>query len=218
MPNIDSADHERSDEGKSQEACELPNELCGFHGRARASNIVLHGYSKVKLGRRRRYRCKASGKTFVAITGTQYTRPQRPMRSFDCVAMMKGRGREQVGDCALRRDPTGHRCTLARTRSFNANESRGIELVELPFDELATFPQSRRQQTWALAGIEVWSRFRLSSLVVPRTFRNTRRFVRSVANSSRKPDFPLITTDGFKFYTPTIHKVLGRLCVGPSHQ
>ena len=57
-----------------------------------AGNVVLHGYSKVKGGRRRRYRCTACGKTFGATTGTPYKRLQHSMRRFDRVASLSVEG------------------------------------------------------------------------------------------------------------------------------
>lgn len=46
-----------------------PNDQCEQHGRLNAGNVVLHGFSTVKGGRRRRYRCTASCKAFGARTG-----------------------------------------------------------------------------------------------------------------------------------------------------
>ena len=40
-------------------------------GKAGKGNIVLHGFLRLKRGRRRRYRCKACGRTFVSSLGTQ---------------------------------------------------------------------------------------------------------------------------------------------------
>ena len=61
-----------------------PNGECEQHGRHDLGNVVLHGYSKVKGGRRRR--CKSCGKTFGATTGTPYKRLQHSMARFDRVA------------------------------------------------------------------------------------------------------------------------------------
>jgi len=195
-----------------------PNDECDRRGRHDAVNVVLHGYSKVKGGRRRRYRCTACGKTFGATTGTPYKRLQHSMRSFDRVAALSVEG---VNKSAIARLEGLSWNTVARwlelaatlARRFNAKHLRGHELVELQLDELSTFLQSRKQQTWVFASIDVWSRLWPATLVGSRTYRNTRRFVRSVANTSSGGGTPLITTDGFKFYAPTIRRVFGVGCV-----
>jgi IS1 family transposase len=101
--------------------------------------------------------------------------------------------------------------TLARR--FNAKHLRDHDLVELQLDEMNTFLQSRKQQAWVFASIDVWSRLWPVTLVGSRTSRNTKRLVRSVADISRSGGCPLITTDGFKFYAPTIRHVFGIGCV-----
>ena len=69
-----------------------PNTACTIHGRRDAGNIALHGYSKVKWGRRRRYRCTACAKNFGATTGTAYKRLQHPKHKFDRVAALSVEG------------------------------------------------------------------------------------------------------------------------------
>ncbi len=78
----------------SRMAC--PNEQCTRHGQCDHGNIVLHGYSRVKWGRRRRYRCTACGKTFGATTSTPYKRLQHPMRMFDRVAALSVEGASKL--------------------------------------------------------------------------------------------------------------------------
>ncbi len=53
-----------------------PNESCRLQGTHLQSDVVPHGYSKVKWGRRRRYRCKVCGKTF-GVMGTPNKRLQQ---------------------------------------------------------------------------------------------------------------------------------------------
>ena len=48
---------------RSKSGALCPNEQCEFHRRRDEDSIVLHGFSKVKWGRRRRYRCTACGRT-----------------------------------------------------------------------------------------------------------------------------------------------------------
>ena len=68
------------------------NEQCSKHGKPDQGNIVLHGFSKLKRGRRRRYRCRVCGKTFGATSGTPYKRLQYPLRAFDRVAALSVEG------------------------------------------------------------------------------------------------------------------------------
>jgi len=77
---------------KSNRAISCPNEHCG------GGNIALHGYSKVKWGRRRRYSCTACGKAFGASTGTPYKGLQHPMRKFDRVASLTVEGVSKSSD------------------------------------------------------------------------------------------------------------------------
>ncbi|MFT7669848.1 MAG: transposase-like protein, partial [Planctomycetota bacterium] len=69
-----------------------PSEACEVYGKSDSGNIALHGFSKVKRGRRRRYRCTACGKTFGATSGTAYERLQHSMRKFDRVATLSVEG------------------------------------------------------------------------------------------------------------------------------
>ena len=195
-----------------------PNGECEQHGRHDSGTVVLHGFSKVKGGRRRRYRCTACDKTFGIRTGTPYQRLQHAMTRFDRVAALSVEG---VNKSAIARLEGLSWNTVARwlelaaaiARRFNTKHLRGHELVELQLDELNTFLQSRKQQTWVFAGIDVWSRLWPATLVGPRTYRNTRRFVRAIADARSGGGTPLITTDGFKFYAPTIRHVFGLGCV-----
>ncbi len=195
-----------------------PNEHCEKHGKRDHGNIVLHGYSRLKWGRRRRYRCKECGKTFGATTGTPYKRLQRPMRAFDRVASLSVEG---VNKSAIARIEGLSWNTVARWQAlaakaagrFNKARTRGHLLRELQFDELCTFLQSKKRQTWVFTAIEVWSRLWSATSVGARTFCNTLRFVRSVAEVASRKKFPLITTDGFKFYAPAIRRVFGPACV-----
>ena len=201
--------------GRPRVGC--PNDECNWRGRHDAGNVVLHGYSKVKGGWRRRYRCRGCGKTFGATTGTPYKWLQHSMRRFDRVAALSVEG---VNKPAIARLEGLSWNTVARwleraatlARRINARHLRGHELVELQLDEMNTFLQSRNRQTWVLASIDVWSRLWPATLVGSRTYRNTRLFVRSIADARSGGGTPLITTDGFKFYAPTIRHVFGIGC------
>ena len=82
-----------------------PNGECKQCGRHDTGNVVLHGYSKVKGGRRRRYRCTACGKTFGARTGTAYERLQHSMRRFDRVVALSVEGVNKSAIARLEASP-----------------------------------------------------------------------------------------------------------------
>ena len=65
-----------------------PNAACALRDRLGRGNVILHGYSKTRWGRRRRYRCKECGRTFSSTTGTVYGRLQHSARRFDRVAAL----------------------------------------------------------------------------------------------------------------------------------
>ncbi len=69
-----------------------PNRECEHHGKLGRGNIVRHGYSKLKRGRRRRYRCTGCGRTFGSTTGTPYKRLQHSMSAFDRVVALSVEG------------------------------------------------------------------------------------------------------------------------------
>ena len=195
-----------------------PNARCADHGEPKLGKIVLHGFSKVKWGKRRRYRCTLCNSTFGATTGTPYKRLHHPMRKFDRVATLSVEG---VGKSAIARIERLSWNTVARWLElaaafacrFNNARTCGYVIRELQLDELSTFLQSRKRKTWVFAGIEVWSRLWPATLVGSRSSRNTRRFVRSFTVAGNRWDYPLITTDGFKFYAPSIRRVFGVSCV-----
>jgi transposase-like protein len=74
-----------------------PSEGCDGKGASGRGHVVLHGYSRVKWGRRRRYRCTACGRTFGSTTGTPYKGLQHPKAKFDRVAAMSVEGISKSG-------------------------------------------------------------------------------------------------------------------------
>jgi hypothetical protein len=195
-----------------------PNAVCRVHGKLGQGKIVLHGYSRVKWGRRRRYRCTACGGTFGATTGTPYKRLQRPKVQFDRVAALSVEG---VSKAAIARLEGLCWNTVSRwlelaaavARKFNDANLRGFDLEELQLDELNTFLGNRNQKTWVNAGIEVSSRLWPATLVGSRTWRNTKSFIRNIADSNEWGPYPLITSDGMKFYANAIQLTFGVACV-----
>ncbi|MFT7521212.1 MAG: transposase-like protein, partial [Kiritimatiellia bacterium] len=178
-----------------------PNEACAALGRRGAGKVASHGYSTVKWGRRRRFRCTACGKTFGATSCTAYKRLQHPKRKFDRVAALSVEG---VSKAAIARIEGLCWNTVSRwlelaaayARQFNDANLRGYTLEELQLDELNTFLGNRNEKTWVFAGIEVSSRLWPATLVGARTWNNTKSFIRSITDSSEWSPFPLITSDG----------------------
>ena len=75
---------------KLRQSC--PNQACKRHGTIDGDNVVRHSYLKVRCGRRRRYRCKACGKTFSRNTNTPYHRLRASRNLFDRVAHLSVEG------------------------------------------------------------------------------------------------------------------------------
>ncbi|MFT7670528.1 MAG: transposase-like protein [Planctomycetota bacterium] len=200
----------------SRMAC--PSEACEVYGKSDSGSIALHGFSKVKRRRRRRYRCTACGKTFGATSGTAYERLQHSMRKFDRVATLSVEG---VSKAAIARIEGLCWNTVSRwlelaaayARQFNDANLRGYTLEELQLDELNTFLGNRNEKTWVFPGIEVSSRLWPATLVGARTWNNTKSFIRTIADSSEWAPFPLITSDGMKFYGNAIQLTFGVGCV-----
>ena len=74
----------------TKRAC--PNAQCAMWDKAGKGNVVLHGFLKLRRGRRRRYRCKACGRTFVSSLGTPYHRLKCTRAQFDKVAALSVEG------------------------------------------------------------------------------------------------------------------------------
>jgi IS1 family transposase len=84
---------------------------------------------------------------------------------------------------------------------------KGIILSELQADEIRTIIHDKEQSIWIFAAIEVSARLWLSTVVGRRSYRNTVKLFRDISHHSNLEQFPLITTDGFEFYTKAIRRV-----------
>jgi len=56
--------------GKAVKGRACPNAQCAMWGEVGKGNIRLHGFLKLKRGRRRRYWCETCDRTFVSSVGT----------------------------------------------------------------------------------------------------------------------------------------------------
>ena len=90
----------------------------------------------------------------------------------------------------------------------NKNLLHGYELVELQADEICTFIDSRKKQTWIHTVLEVWSRLWIGSIVGRRNYRNVKKVIsEAVLNGSFTHRF-LFTTDGFEPYGWAVDSIL----------
>ena len=127
-----------------------PNRNCPHFRQPGQGNIIRHSFYKTRQGRRRRYRCKACGRTFSSTWGTAYYRLQRSRAFFDSVATMSVNG---VGKSAIARISGLSRSTVCRwlevafryARHFNSKALDGYELTELQADEIRTFVGSKQK-------------------------------------------------------------------------
>jgi len=150
--------------------------------------------------------------------GTAYYRLQYPRKTFDEVAALRTEG---VSISTIARVKRLSWNTVARwieraaahAREFNDRKTRGYEIQELQADEVRTFVQGKAHPIWIMATIEVSSRLWLSCVVGRRSYRNTRQLIRETVRKGWYGHVPLISTDGFQYYTPVIWRVFGFTCV-----
>jgi transposase-like protein len=193
-------------------------------GNATAGRIVRHGFYRTKWGRRRRYRCRACGKTFCTTTETPYHRLQHRRATFDEVAALSVEGLNKSAIARVKRIAwnTVDRWLTRAAESchrFNDRKITGLAVEELQADEIRTIVGSKERSTWVFATIDVWSRFWPSTVVGRRSYRNTLTLFRDVAKRMNLPCFPLIVTDGFEFYERVVRaRLWASVPLRPSHQ
>ncbi len=195
-----------------------PNVECDLTGERNAGNIVRHSFYPRRDGRRRRYRCKACGKTFSANTDTIYQGLHCSRDEFDRVAQLSVEG---VNKSAISRVSGRAWSTVARwlalaseaARQINDRMIQGFELKELQADELRTFCGSKKNVTWVFTSLEVWSRLWVATVIGRRSYANTYKLLSETARRGRIVTLVLITTDGFKYYAIVIRRVFGHACV-----
>ena len=197
------------------------NPACTFHGRVGSGNIVRHGFTRTRSGKRRRYRCVRCAKTFSSTKGTPYYRLQHRRATFDAVVALRVEG---VSISAVARIEGLAWNTVARwlekaadvCRGFNQRRTTGFGVEELQADEIRSFAGGKTRLTWIFVAIEVWSRLWPSTVVGRRNYRNTLALLRDVANRMDWERLPLIVTDGFDFYeksvTESVASLVRRLC------
>jgi transposase-like protein/IS1 family transposase len=189
-----------------------PNRICDLQGVRNHGNILRHSIVRLKRGMRRRYLCKACGKTFCSTTGTAYHRLQRPRRAFDAVVALRVEGMSIAAIARLERLSWN---TVARwlTRAaaaatiFNSERTRDFELLELQADERRTFAQGKDRPIWIYTTMEVSSRLWPTSNVGSRGYQTTLSVMRDVAARALPGAVTLIAADGYRYYKPAVRKV-----------
>jgi transposase-like protein/IS1 family transposase len=195
-----------------------PNRECPLARKTSSGNIIGHGFYKTKWGRRRRYRCRACGKTFCSNIGSPYHRLQHRRVTFDEVAALSVEG---LNKSAISRAKGIAWNTVARwlekaadyCRRFNDQTIDTMAISELQADEIRTIIHDKEQPLWVFAAIEVWSRLWLSTVVGKRSYRSTLTLFRDISSRSNLQRIPLIATDGFAFYAKVIRRVFGPACL-----
>jgi IS1 family transposase/transposase-like protein len=187
-------------------------------GKARAGKIIRHGFYRTKWGRRRRFRCRACGKTFCTSIPTPYHRLQHRRATFDEVAALSVEGLNKSAIARVKRiawNTVDRWLTRAAQSShrFNDRKITGVAVEELQADEIRTIVGGKKQPFWIFASIAVWSRLWPSTVVGRRSYRNTLTLFRDVAKRLNCSCFPLIATDGFEFYEKVVRRVFGSACL-----
>ena len=195
-----------------------PNRSCPHFRQPGQGNIVRHSFYKTSQGRRRRYRCKACGRTFSSTWGTAYYRLQRSRAFFDSVATMSVNG---VGKSAIARIRGLSRSTVCRwlevafryARHFNSKALEGYELTELQADEIRTFVGSKQKVMWLFTALEVSSRLWVGLVVGSRSYTNVKKCLFEVLRKGRVHGQFLFTTDGFDMYRWFAQRYMSGACV-----
>jgi transposase-like protein/IS1 family transposase len=192
-----------------------PNPNCTKEG---ARVIVRYGFYQTRWGKRRRYQCRACGKTFCLTTATSYHRLQHRRATFDKVAALTVEGLNKSAIARAMRIAwnTVHRWlerAAAWCRRFNDRKIRQLSLAELQADEIQTIVGGREQPIWIFVALDVWSRLWPATVIGNRSYRNTLSLFRDLSDRMNRAVIPLITTDGFQFYEKVIGRVFGPACV-----
>lgn len=194
-----------------------PTEQCRQTGSSDARTI-RHGFFRTRCGRRRRYRCLDSGRTFSSRLDSAYFRLRCSSIRFDRVAMLSV---EEMSRAAISRVESISWNTADRWISrankyasqFNQYMIKEVELVELQADELKTFTTRKACLIWIFTGIEMNSRLRLSTVIGRRSYRNTLTLFNDMLSRGNISAKPLITTDGFALYQRVIRRLFGIYCI-----
>ena len=98
-------------------------------------------------------------------------------------------------------------------RRFNDRHVRDFDLDEVQADEIRTFCGTKKRPSWIFMSIEVGPRLWVSTVVGRRGYGSTRSLFLDTAKRGRWSHFPLIATDGYKYYAFVIQRTFGVNCV-----
>jgi IS1 family transposase len=180
--------------------------------------VVKHSLQRLKRGVRRRYLCKSCRKTFCSTTGTAYHKIQKSRRMFDWVVSLRMEG----GSIASISRLTGLSWnTVARwlaraaehASQFNDRRLRRFELLEVQADEMRTFVHGKDHVVWIYTAMEVSSRLWPVMRVGRRGYHATMLVFRNLARRALPGSYPLIATDGYRYYKAAVRKAFGGFCV-----
>ena len=98
-------------------------------------------------------------------------------------------------------------------REFNDITITDLDIAEIQADEIRTFAGGKNDVIWVFATLDVATRLWPSSVVGRRSYRNTLALFKDTAARMREICFPLIVTDGFKYYEKVVRGLFGICCV-----
>ena len=84
--------------------------------------------------------------------------------------------------------------------NFNEQYLKGYEIQEVQVDEIRTFVDSKKKVHWLFTAIEVSTRLWISKVLGSRTYKNVKKCMFQIIQSSRISGKVLLTTDGFDMY------------------
>jgi IS1 family transposase len=96
---------------------------------------------------------------------------------------------------------------------FNTRMLKGFVIRELQADEIRSFIGAKKQMTWVLTTLEVWSRLWVSAAVGRRNFRNIKAVILDTLQRGRIEHRFLFTTDGFEMYEWAVKRLLAGVCI-----
>jgi IS1 family transposase len=96
---------------------------------------------------------------------------------------------------------------------FNRRMLKDFVIHELQCDEIRTFVGAKKQVTWVLTTLEVWSRLWISVAIGRRNFRNIKEAVTNTLQQGCIKHRFLFTTDGFEMYEWAAKRFLVGICI-----
>ena len=99
------------------------------------------------------------------------------------------------------------------TERFNLRMLKDFVIHELQADEIRAFVGTKKQVTWVLTTLEVWSRLWISVVIGRRNFCNIKGVILDTLERGRVEHRFLFTTDGFEMYEWAAKRFLVGVCI-----